>query len=133
VSHVYNLYQSDNTALFQLIDRAVISHQSSVIRHDVAVTIAPFRRTQNGRAAYRAIVNQHAGRHVWDMGQEHQGCARCATYKDVEWYYIHHSPSAHIEHRKAFIQLTKAAEHTLAEVPNSRQRVTNLLDSMKTQ
>ncbi len=34
--------------------------------------------------------------------------------------------------RKAFIQLTEAAEQVPAEVPRPRQRVTYLLDSMKT-
>ena len=34
--------------------------------------------------------------------------------------------------RKAFIQLTEAAEQVLAEVPGPPQRVTYLLDSMKT-
>jgi hypothetical protein len=35
-------------------------------------------------------------------------------------------------HRKAYIQLTDAAEHVPAEVPGPRQQVTYLLDSMKT-
>ncbi len=35
-------------------------------------------------------------------------------------------------HRKAYIQLTEAAEQVLAEVPGPRQRVTYFLDSMKT-
>ena len=34
--------------------------------------------------------------------------------------------------RKAFIQLTEAAEQVPAEVPGPRQRVTYLLDSIKT-
>ncbi len=42
-SHTQNLFQADNSALFQLIDRAVIGH-------DVSATIAPFCRSQNGRA-----------------------------------------------------------------------------------
>ena len=37
-----------------------------MLGHDVSATIAPFRRSQNGRAAYFAIVYQHAGRHIWD-------------------------------------------------------------------
>ncbi len=35
-------------------------------------------------------------------------------------------------HRKAYIQLTEAAEQVPAEIPGPRQRVTYLLDSMKT-
>ncbi len=59
VTHTHNLFQADNNALFHLIDRAVLGH-------DVSATIAPFQISQNGRAAYFAIVHQHAGRHVWD-------------------------------------------------------------------
>ena len=59
VSHVHNVFQLDNTALFHLVDCAVIGP-------DVSATIAPFRRTQNERDAYLAIVDQHSGRHVWD-------------------------------------------------------------------
>jgi len=53
------LFQADNNALFPLIDRAVIGH-------DVSATIAPFQRSQDGRADYNAIEYQHAGKHIWD-------------------------------------------------------------------
>jgi hypothetical protein len=59
MSHAHNLFQADNTALFQLIDSAVVGH-------DVLATIAPFCCTQNGRGAFMDIVAQHAGKHVWD-------------------------------------------------------------------
>ena len=51
------MFQANNNALFHLIDQAVLSH-------DVSATISPFQISQNGRAAFLAIVNQHAGRHV---------------------------------------------------------------------
>jgi hypothetical protein len=35
-------------------------------------------------------------------------------------------------HRKAYITLTKCAEHILVEIPNDRARVTYLLDSFNT-
>ena len=58
-SHTNNLFKSDNNALFQMLDRATSGHT-------VNTTIAPFRRAQNGRGAFLAIVDQHAGRHVYD-------------------------------------------------------------------
>ena len=39
ITHTHNLFQADNSALFHIIDRAVIGH-------DVSATIAPFRRSQ---------------------------------------------------------------------------------------
>jgi len=59
VLHVHNLFQVDTTALFHFVDHAVVGH-------NVLATIAPFCCAQNGRGAFLAIVNQHAGRHVWD-------------------------------------------------------------------
>ena len=49
ITHTHNLFRADNRALFHLIDRAVIGHV-------VSATIAPYQRSQNGRAAYNAIV-----------------------------------------------------------------------------
>ena len=59
VGHNHTLGKSDNNALYQLIDRAVAGH-------DVSATVAPFRRKQDRRGAYLAIVTQHAGKSVWD-------------------------------------------------------------------
>ena len=52
--HALNLFQADNTALFQVIDCVVVGR-------DVLATIALFCCTQNGRGAFMAIVAQHAG------------------------------------------------------------------------
>ena len=122
-SHTHNLFQADNSALFQLIDRAVIGH-------DVSATIAPFCRSQNGRAAYNAIVYQHAGKHVWDKNvKEAMAVLATRTWTGTTSITLLQHTSMH---RKAYIQLTEAAEQVPAEVPGPRQRVTYLLDSMKT-
>ena len=57
ITHTHIFFQADSSALFHLIDRAVIGH-------DASATNAPFRRSQNGRAAYNAIVYQQAGKHA---------------------------------------------------------------------
>ena len=123
VSHTHNLYRSDNTALFQMLDRAVTGH-------DVNATIAPFRRTNDGRGAYLAIVNQHAGRHIWDkIVKEATAVLQTRIWNGTtSTTLLQHTTM----HRRSYIQLTEAAVHTPAEVPNERQRVTFLLDSMKT-
>ena len=48
VSHNHTLSKSDNSALFQIIDRAVAGH-------DVSATIAPFCCTHDGRGACLTI------------------------------------------------------------------------------
>ena len=123
ISHTHNLFQADNSALFHLIDRVVIGH-------DVSATIAPFRRSQDGRAAYNAIVYQHAGQHVWDKNvKEAMAVLATRTWTGTTSITLLQHTSMH---RKAYIQLTEAAEYVPAEVPGPRQRVTYLLDSMKT-
>jgi hypothetical protein len=123
ISHTHNLFQADNSALFHLIDRAVFGH-------DFSATIAPFRKTQNGRAAYNAIVYQHAGKHVWDKNvKEAMAVLATRTWTGTASITLLRHTSMHC---KAFIQLTEAAEQVPAEVPGPRQRVTYLLDSTKT-
>ena len=123
VSHTHNLYRSDNTALFQMLDRAVTGH-------DVNATIAPFRRTNDGRGAFLAITNQHAGRHIWDkIVKEATAVLQTRIWNGMtSTTLLQHTTM----HRRSYIQLTEAAVHTPAELPNERQRVTFLLDSMKT-
>ena len=124
LSHTNNLYKSDNNMLFQIVDR-------SVQGHEVSATIAPFRRTQNGRGAVLAIRNQHAGNHVWDA----MVLDATAILNNRKWdgkssiTLLQHTTA----HRKAFISLTEAAQRTAADVPGARQRMTFLLDSIMTE
>ena len=123
LSHVHNLYRPDNNALYQMIDRATSGH-------DVSATIAPFRRTQDGRGAIMAIISQHAGRHVWDKNvKDANAVLQTRTWTGTTSITLLQHISAQ---RKANIQLIEAAEHAPADVPNARQRVTYLLDSIKT-
>jgi hypothetical protein len=122
--HAHNLYRPDNSALFQMVERATTGH-------DVGATIAPFRRTQNGRGAILAIISQHAGRHVWDkIVKEANAVLQTRTWNGTTSITLLQHISGQ---RKANIQLIEAAEHAPADVPNDRQRVTYLLDSFKTE
>ena len=121
-SHTNNLFKSDNNALFQILDRATSGHT-------VNTTIAPFRRAQNGRGAFLAIVDQHAGRHVYDKivkDASHVLQARKWNGASSITLGMHTTGQ-----RQAYTQLLEAAEHTPAEVPNPRLCVTYLLDSLE--
>ncbi len=99
--------------------------------HDVGATISPFCRTQDGQGAILAIKNQHAGRHIWDkIVKDANAVLQTRTWSGTTSITLHQHISAQ---RKAYIQLTEAAVHAPADVPNNRQRVTYLLDSMKTE
>lgn len=123
VTHDHTLGKSDNNSLFQLIDRAVAGH-------DVSATVAPFRRKQDGRGAYLAIVTQHAGKSVWDRSvKDAMAVLQTRTWSGTTSVTLLQHTSMQ---RKAYIQLVEAGEHVPAELPGGRQRVSYLLDSLKT-
>jgi hypothetical protein len=57
--HNHPLYKVDNGAVFDLI-------KSTIHGHNVAATIAPFRRARNGCGALLALQSQHAGKAIYD-------------------------------------------------------------------
>jgi len=116
VSHNHTLSKLDNSALFQIIDRAVAGH-------DVSATIAPFRCTHDGRGAYLAILTQHAGKSVWDRVVRDA----MSVLQTRMWTLLQHTSMQ----RKAFILLSEAGEHVPTELPNDRTHVSYLLDSLK--
>ena len=109
--------------LFQIIDRATAGH-------DVSATIDPYRRAQDGRGAYLAIMSQHAGKAVWDRN------AKDALSVLTTRTWSGSTSTTLLQHTsmqcKAFIQLTKSNKHVPTEVPGGRQRVTYLLGLIKT-
>ena len=123
LSHTHNLMRADNATLFHRIDTAVAGH-------DVSATIAPYRKTQDGRGAWLSIRDQHAGRHIYDK------IVKDATYVLTvrKWTGAASITMAqHIgAHRKSYIALTEASAHTPTEIPNPRQRVTYVLTSIET-
>ena len=123
LSHTHNLMRADNASLFHRIDNAVAGH-------DVAATIAPFRKTQDGRGAFLAIKGQHAGRHKYDK------IVKDATYVLTVRKWTGAAPitmAQHLAaHRKSYIALMEASIHTPTEIPNPRQRVTLVLTSFDT-
>ena len=124
VKHDHTLGKSDNNTLYQLIDRAVAGH-------DVSATVAPFRRKQDGRGAYLAIVTQHAGKSVWDrVVKDAMAVLQTRTWTSTTSVMLLQHTSMQ---RRAFIQLGEANEHVPTELPGDRQRVSYLLDSLKTE
>jgi hypothetical protein len=123
LSHTHNLMRAGNATLFHRIDTAVAGH-------DVSATIAPYRKTQDGRGAWLSIKDQHAGRHINDKivkdamyvltVQKWTGAASITMAQHIG------------AHRKSYIALTEASVHTPTEIPNPRQRVTYVLTSIET-
>ncbi len=123
LSHTHNLQKADNATLFHRIDTAVAGH-------DVFATIAPYRRTQDGRGAWMAINSIHAGRYIYDkIVKDAMHVLTVRKWTGTASITL----AQHIgAHRKAFIALTDASGHTPTEIPNPRQRVTYVLTSIET-
>ena len=123
LSHDHNLTKADNATLFHRIDVAVAGH-------DVCATIAPYRRTQDGRGAWKAIKDQHAGTHIYDsIVKEAMAVLTIRKWTGTSSITL----SQHIgAHRKAYIALVDASEYTPTEIPGARQRVTYVLASIET-
>jgi hypothetical protein len=121
--HNHPLYKVDNGMVFDMIE-------TSVRGHDVAATIAPFRRGRDGRGALLAMKSQHAGKAIYDqLVKDAESIFKSRTWTGTTSVTL----SQHMGlHRKAYITLTECAEHIPVEVPNDRARVTYLLDSLKT-
>ncbi len=97
----------------------------------MGATIAPFLRTHDGRWAILAIVSQHAGRHVWDkIVKEANAVLLTRTWTGTTSITLLQHISGQ---RKSNIQLIEAAEHAPDDIPNNCQRVTYLLDWLKTE
>ena len=121
LSHTHPLFKSDNGQVFDVIEAALCGTS-------ISPSIAQFRKTRNGCGAYLALVSQHAGRDVWDKLQ------REAEHKlqNVKWNgQTAITLQQHMSmHRREWITLQDCSEYIPVEVPNGRQRVTWLMNSI---
>ena len=121
-SHTHPLFRDDNSALYFKLEEALRGTQFHP-------TIMKFQRTKNGRMAYFAVVNAHAGDDKWN--------AEIAKSEDLlhnyEWKGENNfTLEKHIQnHRNAAITLEAAAEHVTYQVPNEYTLVGYLLNSIK--
>ena len=123
MSHTHALYKIDNGMVFDLVESAVRGS-------DIASTIAPFRKTQNGCGAMNALKTQHAGKAIWDR------LVKEAEHILSNKIWSGNTPTTLSQHMgmhcHAYITMTECAEYIPVDVPNERARVTYLIDSLKT-
>lgn len=121
--HNHPLFKVDNGSVFDMIEIAVRGH-------DVAATIAPFRRKRDGRGALLALKSQHAGKAIYDqLVKEAESVLKNRQWSGTTSITLQQHMGLH---RKAFITLSECAEQIPVDVPNERARVTYLLDSIIT-
>ena len=111
MTHNHPLYKVDNGLVFDMIEIAVRGH-------DVAATIAPFRRAQDGRGALLALKSQHAGKAIYDqLVKEAENVLKNRQWSGTTSITLQQHMGLQ---RKAFITLSECAEQISVEVSNER-------------
>ena len=122
LTHTHGLYREDNAAVFDDIELATRGTK-------YAASIAKYKMAKDGREAYEALKNQHAGKSMWD-----QQAAKChefmlnrkftgGTEMTLERYIQ--------QHRAAHVALEQCRVHVKCVVPDERARVGYLLENIK--
>ena len=109
MTHIHPLYKVDNGLVYDMIESAVQGH-------DVAATIAPFRRQRDGRGALLALKSQHAGKAIYDqLVKEAENVLKNRLWSGTTSITLQQHMGLH---RKAFITLSECAEQIPVDVPN---------------
>jgi hypothetical protein len=110
------------------------NHEIFTLLHDslegtiYGATITPYKMNKDGRAAWHALLTQHAGQDRWD-----------AEVKRNTTFLTSHiwkgngniTLAKHCQkHRQAFIDLETSAAHVGQQLPNNRTRVMYVMDSI---
>lgn len=122
LSHTHALFRDDNASVFDDIEEATRGTK-------YASSISPFKRTKNGRAAFLALKEQHAGTAHWDKE------ARLANDFLLNRKFVGGSGMS-LErylslHRQMFVNLQNCAENITLQIPNERSRVGYLIDNIE--
>ena len=120
MTHNHALFKVDNGAVYDMIE-------SSTRGSDVTSSIAPFRKTRDGRGALNALKSQHAGKAVYDrlVKEAEQTLSNKVWNGNTSTSLASHMGAQ----RKAW---QECADHIPVDVPNEQARVTYLMDSIKT-
>jgi hypothetical protein len=121
-SHNHGLFREDNAAVFDDIEEAMRGSK-------FAASIAPFKRAKNGRAAYMALKEQHAGRAMWD--EEARKCKDFLLNRKFTGGTSTTLDRFMAQHRQAFVTMQRCAENIQVELPNERTRVGYLIDNIE--
>ena len=121
-SHSRGNFKEDNAEVYFKIEEATrnTTYQDS---------IAPFKRTLNGRGAYLALKTQYAGKDKWDaIIAKHKDIIATRIWKGNSNFTLENFIQ---QHRTAYIQMAAAAEHVPHQLPDEYTRVTDLLSKIQ--
>ena len=120
LEHGDSLYSSDNKTVYMAIATACAGTS-------VESTIKTFNRTQNGRGAFMALMDHHAGDTKYcSIAKKRQN-----LLSNIKWNEQNYSLEKHVSnHRQAVEDLHDCGNHITVSIPDASQRVEFLIDSI---
>jgi hypothetical protein len=120
LSHDDALFRSDNKTVYSKLEKACRGSS-------VESTIKTFSHAQNGRGAYAALIDHHAGASKYRAISK----KRMNLLQQIKWNGRNYSLEKHVSnHRQAVDDLNDCAQHITVAVPDASQRVEYLIDSI---
>lgn len=120
LDHNNPLFATDNNSVYSALDDAT---RGTIY----AATIKPYARTKNGRAAWFAIINSHAGDDKWEAIEKDKTKFMINTKWNGRQYGLDKFTNLH---RAAYVALEEAALHVNFQLPNEHTRVGYLLENI---
>ena len=92
------------------------------------MTIKPYARKKDGRAAFKTLISSHAGKDKWEQTQ----LDRMKFMTTTKWNGKSYSLEVFTGyHRSAYIQLQEAATHVNFQLPTQHSRVGYLINNIE--
>jgi hypothetical protein len=121
-SHTHTLFHDDNLAVYYLLEEATRGTSYTP-------TIKPYQRTNQGREAWRSLVNQYAGQDKWEAEVKRQDdLLHNRQWKGRSNFSLEKFIA---QHRNAYVSMRQCVEHITFQLPNERTRVAYLLDAIQ--
>ena len=121
MSHTHPLYKTDNAKVYSALEEATRSTAYSS-------TVKAFSRRRDGRAAWLALVNSHAGSDKWESLQKENVKWLLNTKWNGRVYTLEKFCN---QHRSRFVNLEEAQNHVDFQLPTEHTRVGYLIDNIE--
>jgi hypothetical protein len=116
------VFNDDMAALYDLLVEALHGTQ-------YAATLISFKKKKNGRAAWFALLRQHAGTDKWEQElKREQEVLTSHSWKGNNNITLSKFTD---KHRSSYINMVTCAYHVEFQLPNERTRVKYLTDAIK--
>ena len=120
LTHGDALYRSDNKSVYLKLEKACRGTS-------VESTVKSFSRRQDGRGAYLALIDHHAGESKYRTIMK----KRMNLLQNIKWNGRNYSLEKHVSnHRQAVDDLNDCSNHITVSTPDQSQQVEYLIDSI---